>query len=569
MPPRPAATLSYAYDPLGRLKTTTSGTGSNAVTTTDSWNIQGWLTSRTATKGGSNVFTMSLGYYSPTVSGPVAKYSGDISSWTWTQSGQTARSYGFSYDGAHRLTGGQYYNGSTATNALSEKSISYDKNGNVTALTRYNSSGSATAFSYAYTGNYISTIGSAAYTYDANGNLTTDGRRGLSLTYNLLGQTAAVTATSGGAAKAGYTYLSDGTKAGVVNGSAGYYYLGSFVYNRSKALESVAFGGGRIFKNGSSYVVDYHITDHLGSVRSIIRNGSVIEQNDYYPFGERHANGLASQSSPVANRFRFNGKELQTTGSLGYLDYGARFYDPDIARWNAVDPLGEALPAYSPYAFCGGNPVLHVDTDGRIFETAWDAASLAMGIKSFVDNVKQGNVGGAIVDGIGIVGDALAVATPLVPGGISAGVAAVRVGKNIDHAVDAAKAVDKTVDAAKTVDMASDAVRGQKTYQIYRKVNPETGEVYIGRTSGTGTPKANVLRRDKTHHMNEKGFGKAELMYSSSDPDAIRGQEQFLIELNGGAKSSGGTSGNTINGVSPRNPKRMQYEEARLKEFGQ
>jgi len=140
-----AATLSYAYDPLGRLKTTTSGTGSNAVTTTDSWNIQGWLTSRTALKGSANVFTMSLGYYSPTVSGPVAKYSGDISSWTWTQSGQGAKSYGFAYDGAHRLTGGQYYNGTSSTNALSEKSISYDKNGNITALTRYNNTGSATS----------------------------------------------------------------------------------------------------------------------------------------------------------------------------------------------------------------------------------------------------------------------------------------------------------------------------------------------------------------------------------------------------------------------------------------
>ena len=225
--------------------------------------------------------------------------------------------------------------------------------------------------------------------------------------------------------------------------------------------------------------------------------------------------------------------------------------------------------AFSPYSFCGGNPIVRVDTDGQIFETAWDAASLAMGIKSFVDNVKQGNVGGAIIDGIGIVGDALAVATPFVPGGISAGVAAVRVGKNIDHAVDAAKAVDKTADTAKTIDKASDAVRGQKTYQTYRKINHETGEVYVGRTSGYSSPRENVLKRDKNHHMNERGFGPAELINSSSNPDAIRGQEQFLIELNGGAKSTGGTSGNTINGVSPRNPKRTQYEEARIKEFGQ
>ena len=66
------ATIAYAYDPLGHLKTTTSG------------------------------------------SGVTAQYSGDISSWAWTQHGQTAKTYGFSYDGAHRLTAGQYYSGGSA-----------------------------------------------------------------------------------------------------------------------------------------------------------------------------------------------------------------------------------------------------------------------------------------------------------------------------------------------------------------------------------------------------------------------------------------------------------------------
>lgn len=333
--------------------------------------------------------------------------------------------------------------------AFSEKAITYSRTGNVTKITRYNDSGSGTTLSYSYTGNRLSSIGSASYAYDADGNLTTDGRRGISLTYNLLGLPAGVTATVGGAAKANYSYLSDGSKTGVAKGTNGYWYLGSFVYNRGNVLESVAFGGGRILKNGSAFVVDYHISDHLGSVRAVVRNGAVIEQNDYYPFGSRHDSGLAVQSSPVANRYRYNGKELQTTGSLGYLDYGARFYDPDIARWNRIDPLAGEQQAFSPYSFCGGNPILQVDADGQVFETVWDAASLVMGVKSFVQNVKEGNVGAAIMDGVGIIGDALAVATPLVPGGVSAGIAAVRVGKNIDHAVDATKNLDHATDATR------------------------------------------------------------------------------------------------------------------------
>ena len=42
-----------------------------------------------------------------------------------------------------------------------------------------------------------------------------------------------------------------------------------------------------------------------------------------------------------------------------------------------------------------------------------------------------------------------------------------------------------------------------------------------------------------------------------------------MIDKNGGAKSIGGTSGNAINGVSPKNPKAQQYENARKKEFNE
>ena len=68
--------------------------------------------------------------------------------------------------------------------------------------------------------------------------------------------------------------------------------------------------------------------------------------------------------------------------------------------------------------------------------------------------------------------------------------------------------------------------------------------------------------------MTDKGFGPAQLDKSSSNPAATRGREQQLIEANGGAKSQGGTSGNAINGVAPKNPKRAFYENEANKEFG-
>ena len=67
--------------------------------------------------------------------------------------------------------------------------------------------------------------------------------------------------------------------------------------------------------------------------------------------------------------------------------------------------------------------------------------------------------------------------------------------------------------------------------------------------------------------MNQKGFERAVLDKSSSNPDAIRGREQQLIDRYGGAKSTGGTSGNTINGIGSNNPRYQQYMDACNKEF--
>ena len=65
-----------------------------------------------------------------------------------------------------------------------------------------------------------------------------------------------------------------------------------------------------------------------------------VERNGYYLFGSETALG-SSYPKLLDNRMKFNGKEVQTTGNLGLLDYGARMYDPAIGRWTAQDPLSE------------------------------------------------------------------------------------------------------------------------------------------------------------------------------------------------------------------------------------
>lgn len=128
--------------------------------------------------------------------------------------------------------------------------------------------------------------------------------------------------------------------------------------------------------------------------------------------------------------------------------------------------------------------------------------------------------------------------------------------------------IDGATDNKAVKNAVKDSTSKEKTYQTYTKTNPTTGEVYSGRTSGYGSPAENVRNRDRNHHMNDKGFGPAELDKSSNSYESIRGREQDLIDYYGGAKSTGGTSGNAINGISDKNPKKDLYISSSRDEFG-
>ncbi|WP_257667406.1 RHS repeat domain-containing protein [Parapedobacter tibetensis] len=343
------------YNEIGELKKKSLGgnsLGTSFLTGIDYvHNIRGWLESAS-----SPYFTFSLKYNNPTNTG-IAYYNGNISEQHWVQSGQVSKYFTYTYDALHRLV-----DGNSAGNMREQ--LTYDLMGNITTLKRDNH---ASGISYTYTGNRLVNLSGAVsgnYAYDPNGNATSD-RTGMAFAYNFLNlpKTADKTGMS-----ISYMYDALGIKlrkTSTISGSTTIRnYLEGIEYN-GNAIDLIHTGEGIALRSGSSYVYQFNLTDHLGNVRATIkRSGSnvqVLQQDDYYPFGSLKT-PRALVSSPE-NKYLYNGKERQDELG-GQYDYGARFYDPVIGRWGAVDPLAEMYSSFTPYTYVGNNPILYYDPNG-------------------------------------------------------------------------------------------------------------------------------------------------------------------------------------------------------------
>ena len=106
----------------------------------------------------------------------------------------------------------------------------------------------------------------------------------------------------------------------------------------------------------------YYLKDHLGSTRATVDDsGEVVHYADYYPFGMQLP-GRSLVSSSDEPKELYTGHEHDDETGLYYA--GARYYDPMIARWGSVDPLGASYPALSAYNYVANSPVAFIDPNG-------------------------------------------------------------------------------------------------------------------------------------------------------------------------------------------------------------
>lgn len=365
--------VENVYDELGRVSSCKLHNGKEIQS--HEYNVNGSVASVS-----SPAFSYTLNYDQVNVTGASARYDGNINAMTWKNGNGTEKAYVYSYDPLGQLESASYKekSGSSWSSTSGKYNVSgltYDLNGNMKSIRRNNSNGSVLhAINYTYgttnNGNAISQItlnntSSGTYVYDKNGNMTTDGYRGVTITYNDLDLPSEI---SKGQTIISYIYSARGEKlaqeVATSSGSSLTYYRGVMVYN-GNALDYILHPAGVTRKVSSGYVYDYYLTDHLGSTRVVLEaSGNTlvpIQTTEYYPFGLTFANNNLDK-----NKYLFSGKEIQnvTFGNemLGMYDFGSRFYDPLLSRWFCKDPASQLA---SPYGYCANNPVALVDPDGE------------------------------------------------------------------------------------------------------------------------------------------------------------------------------------------------------------
>jgi RHS repeat-associated protein len=233
---------------------------------------------------------------------------------------------------------------------------------------------------------------STEYTYDNNGNMTSDANKGITgITYNHLNLPKLVTINGQNIT---YTYDAAGTKLRKVVSGVTTDYAGDFIYNNNnlqflnhaEGYFNVTSTNGNISGN---YIYQYK--DQVGSIRlsysdtnnngSVSASAEIIEESNYYPFGLKHKgynSVVSSNGNSSAQKYGFQEQQLEDGLGLNWSSFKWRNHDPAIGRFMTIDPLTEVYHHWAPYVFSGNRIIDSRELEGlepaSIHRTPEDAA---------------------------------------------------------------------------------------------------------------------------------------------------------------------------------------------------
>lgn len=244
-----------------------------------------------------------------------------------------------------------------------DRDYTYDAMGNRTADII---AGMAGSYSPNGLNQYSSAPGMASSSYDANGNLTSDGTR----TYEYDGENRLIKITQGGSVwNYAYDYLGrrvrkwgsgipeqrfiyDGWNLiGETDAAGNLTRRYAWGLDVSGTLQGAGGVGGLLLiqDGGSTYYPLYDASHNVIGLYNA--SGALDSAYEYDPFGR---SVTATGTYAAANPFRFSTKYTDNETSLVY--YGYRYYSPLLGRFINRDPIGEE-GGINLYAFCGNDGV--------------------------------------------------------------------------------------------------------------------------------------------------------------------------------------------------------------------
>ncbi|MEL6557153.1 MAG: RHS repeat-associated core domain-containing protein [Bacteroidota bacterium] len=313
------------------------------------------------------------------------QFTGNIAGLDWQTIRSTSRghtttgSFNYIYDNQYQLK-----EATDGTDKYRVNNLSYDPNGNIKTLRRYDGSGSIKdAFTYGYTNQYTNQLTSVSgyatqYVYDQIGQMTqqslTDGTV-MKPKYDVSGKVEEIY-DENNVLKLIYEYddrgfrirkrdIAGGGKETIYVRDASGQLLSTYIREINESVykqeETPVYGSGKLglwlHDESGTPDVSFELKDHLGNIRALLsRNDDhVTYAADYYPFGS------VMREFGSKSRYGYQGDFAEKDEETGWNHFELREYDPIVGRWLRVDPMRQY---WSPYNGNGNNPIFNIDPTG-------------------------------------------------------------------------------------------------------------------------------------------------------------------------------------------------------------
>ena len=248
-----------------------------------------------------------------------------------------------------------------------EKAVTLPAGTNTVTVAAVDPSGNTNSKNYRVV---VSSGAAQSFTYDANGNMTSDGTR----TYAWDAENRLIKITEGTkTTDIEYDGFHHWTRIVERNGATTvsdrrFIWDGNTLVEQRNGTSTTA--AQRCFPQGVQQGTNkfFYTRDHLGSIREVGNNsGAVVARYDYDPYGRR-----TKLSGTFDSDFGFTGHYFHAPSGLHFAPF--RAYSAEFGRWISRDPIEEE-GGINLYAYVSNNPVNLVDPLG--LSSHWGAGGVA------------------------------------------------------------------------------------------------------------------------------------------------------------------------------------------------